>query len=1284
MTQITKMLRLIVRDHPHHTGHSDAYVFQTFPLPSPVDVLTAAVKSLQQSVAQRQLQCSQEDVAVSIDWTHLTQIPALIAASQAALSLQRAETALSGEVLCSESLYTCTMCTYHTNHVSSFRRHCTREHGKRMYRTLNTAIDAFMTDGLPECRFCKHVFTSWRSFRIHTERGCQALLLGPQVCTGVLTKMALPAPAHASKRGDNLLTAQDLHLLLSQPWGPRILQHIANDALENLEHEQEACQYLSRYCCLCGQHLHRTQDVHLHFRTEHAAHWDHVPQKALVLTNLHSSDSPCPHCGGYFRQHKCPVWTQISVLLLHGAGLMASDQMTPPDVVHRCEVCLEVLPDTQQLTQHLKTKHGLAGISFNAARDSLNAQAACAHCGAALSSMESLRSHIVQGRCPSFNPLATAETTPIDPDWVDICINGNAFTKLRAPMARLHLTLRCLHCPQTYKRAGDLANHLMTNHSRFWRQSQRLTLLLVDLIFARHGCTCNPQIHQIQQNHVCLPLRQIAMAFHRLDPAPFMPVPITENVLGHLLHSTIPRDSRFALIQLFGERRFSDLWTLPQVRQMLSTACLMCGHAQEPGLLCRHFYEAHMCTHQFVEFYMETLMPLVRQELTTDYRCDISGQIFNLPALDTDGPDEARSSLVQTHLQGNCPVLIQASLLLATALNGGQVGHEWLGLEHPSADTGHLLVPGTNVRQVTAAATQSETTEMAQDGFTAGRSGRSRSARSRSNAAPAIPPGLGTTCPTTRSQLELAAKHRLFHTVFPAGQGRLTTGVATGDTEMADATPTVSNTETPNAETAPEPMVPAGHVEQSDQGLSEQAGRASVPSMPGEEPHPGGYELDVSTMGCRPEEVAGGQEKGCLDGQDASAHAGAHRGLQRPDAGGEVPGTGHQHTAADDPLETPVEYEDGQALRPPPHPDSQCGVAAGRHFPQSAFNTTESADPAGAEHAATDQGQRQREEQAQRQSSGSAIAMTVEEQHDLRRLTSRMILANNASWCYANTMMFGMLWTLLSLNRADAADWGPHFKSLKQFIHDSMYQPLMLNQYPWFNQLLECWGMPQTQQDCGGFVDMRWERRFVQADQTCCHDHSTAEMPLILHFLDDQVNLPVCTLKNLIGPWHQADGMKTGLLNGAPIICVQIEKMIERHPDQIEKCSCAIDLDHETMIPIFSHSGTQCELISGAGHYQALLKIQPTVVPEASPVEWLVTQDNVCPHPCWTVPTGLSQNLTLIWMVRTDCLQLPPYTDLPVEPVAPESHDVGDLLALLSKSADADSSGWMAPSDTLQ
>ena len=529
---------------------------------------------------------------------------------------------------------------------------------------------------------------------------------------------------------------------------------------------------------------------------------------------------------------------------------------------------------------------------------------------------------------------------------------------------------------------------------------------------------------------------------------------------------------------------------------------------------------------------------------------------------------------------------------------------------------------------------------------------------------------LGQSCPTTRSQLELAAKHRLFHTFLSAGQGGLTTGVASGDTEMADAATAISVPATATSETTPEPMVSAGHAEPSDQGLREQAGRPPVPSMPGQESHSGRHEPDVSEMGCKPEETAGGQEKGCLDGQNAPAHTGVDRGLQRPDAGGEVPGIGNQHTAAHDPVETSTEHAHGQALRSSPHPDTQCGLAVGRHFSQDPLCSTESTDATGAEHAPTTQRRGQGEEQTQGQSSDHIDILTIDEQFALRRLTSKMTLANDASWCYANTMMFGMLWTLLSLNRADAADWGPHFKSLQQFIHDSMHQPVMLKQYPWFNQLLECWGMPQTQQDCGEFVraalhwlsspcvDMSWERRFAHADQTCCHDRSTAEMPLILQFVDDHVNLPFCKLETLIGPWHQAAGMKTGLLHGAPILCVQIERMIDSNPDQIEKCSCAIDLDHETMIPIFSHAGTQCELLSyipvaaaahlgtdGAGHYQALLKIQPTVVKETSPVKWLVTQDNMSPQACWTVPAAISQNLTLIWMVRTDCLQLPPYTE---------------------------------------
>ena len=169
---------------------------------------------------------------------------------------------------------------------------------------------------------------------------------------------------------------------------------------------------------------------------------------------------------------------------------MISDRDLQPDLAQRCDICLEMFPDAAQLTQHLQTKHRLAGLTFNAARDCLDSQAACAHCGSPHASMESLRSHICQGRCPMFNPMAASETRPITQAMIDICLHGQLLQQLRAPMTRLHLTLRCLHCSQAYKRACDLANHLMSNHSRLWRQAQAGTDS-----FDGRACFCQTWLH---------------------------------------------------------------------------------------------------------------------------------------------------------------------------------------------------------------------------------------------------------------------------------------------------------------------------------------------------------------------------------------------------------------------------------------------------------------------------------------------------------------------------------------------------------------------------------------------------------------------------------------------------------------------------------------------------------------------------------------------------------------------------------------------------------------------
>ena len=237
------------------------------------------------------------------------------------------------------------------------------------------------------------------------------------------------------------------------------------------------------------------------------------------------------------------------------------------------------------------------------------------------------------GVCNSIPWLLRSVFQLVRPGWIfacmDTCFKSSAlqWTDSTSP------SNACI-ASRHNKRARDLANHLMNNHSRLWRLAQHLTLMLVDIVFSRHGCMCNPQINQLRQNHVCLPLRQIAMMYYRLDSIPFMPIMLTDQVINQLLHTSIPREIRFSITKLLADRAFSDLWMNPEVTKILREVCLQCGHEHHVGLMCHHLHEAHLCGHRFVEFYMDTLVPAIVKKLSSDFQCDLCQQIFNLP-LDT-------------------------------------------------------------------------------------------------------------------------------------------------------------------------------------------------------------------------------------------------------------------------------------------------------------------------------------------------------------------------------------------------------------------------------------------------------------------------------------------------------------------------------------------------------------------------------------------------------------------------------------------------------------------------
>ena len=360
-------------------------------------------------------------------------------------------------------------------------------------------------------------------------------------------------------------------------------------------------------------------------RQHHAELWEFAPQKAIQLRNLYCRETPCAGCGALFLTHSCPTWTQLAVLLVNGAGLQAPDELPAPEVAHRCELCLENFGDTAQLVQHLQQAHSLHGLSFNVSRDSIEHTSACTHCGLIFQTMAGLKTHIVQGRCLHFNPQAATETQEVLDMWKAACLDGQMLEVLRVPANRMRLTVSCQACGKNCMRAADLSLHLQTSHARLWRQSQRLTMVMVDA-FYKHQCFCNPSVGIKRGHHICLPFRQLAMCFLRLGQEPFAPTVVTDQVLLHALSNQLPRHEKHALERILVNRQFSALWQDLDMLQFLSWHCLQCGKTLRPADLVLHLREEHFCRHEMILFYMEQLLPHVHAMNPEDFRCQLCRQ----------------------------------------------------------------------------------------------------------------------------------------------------------------------------------------------------------------------------------------------------------------------------------------------------------------------------------------------------------------------------------------------------------------------------------------------------------------------------------------------------------------------------------------------------------------------------------------------------------------------------------------------------------------------------------
>ena len=1175
---------------------------------------------------------------------------------------------------------------------------------------------------MPHCKFCDKQFTTWRSFAIHVQRGCQAICPAPlhldrwcpdSVPSGMPIPPEKPPALDAVVRGSKLLSASDLQNIMHQEWGRRLLVIVGHRHWHHLRLEHAANDYLSKRCCLCDQWVGRAQEMHKHMRLFHAAYWPNVMAKSQQFSNLYANEGPCSFCKCVFKKvHSCNVWTQVALLLLGGAGTTESTQDVSPNLT--CEICNETLDSVDDMHRHLAVEHKLTRAQWNVSRDAQDGQPICAHCQMEFGTMASLRSHIVQGRCVGYDPSQSTEPLPVKEQWKHALCHGALRSTLQDAQVRLALTLYCQCCTQKYSRAGDLALHLQSSHSTLWAMSEPLTMYLVAQYYSIAGCCCNPATSIKRLNHICLPLRQLSMQFFRLDPdALFMPHAVSETDLTQIYHADIPRSLKFHLDSLLSERNLGAVWTNEELLQDLRETCVLCSMRVHPAELGLHLREAHQCSSDSIRFHMHRLLPEMMKCNETDFRCFACLLTFNNSDTAAPSDDEARKRMVQAHYKAQCPTLLQLAVILSRAAHGGGSGHDGPARCNRTSP-GHLQADGTNVGSQPATVRKPGASEAP-----------AKRRRSQSGQAPAAftrsgegHDSHGPSGDTPRPGDTSLSSRRYLPALFrQQRENSSTTIVGSGSFGLASANATESRPETPDA-AAP---APAADLDEGAADSSNQVGRSGCQLR---SPEGGLAESGVAAEPHLPLPGMGSSKKGLEDQLQAAS--------QSPTSGGQRPGvSGDVHTDGPDlALSLPSFTSNGDSMEAPAQHPSRSGVRAHEDFLSVQYLDTHGGDGEEPQpsskwpgdstgcHLGTqpDEGQEQRTRQGEvhhfSQDRNLNAGMNGLDRFALLRLVANMVLMNPDNWCFANASVFSLLWTTLSLRAFDHGTWGKQCDQFCTFLAKMETADGNLSTEDWFKQVLRCWGKPDvvqlvgsiSQHDAAEFISvwleqlnspafrLTWERRLEE--NGCVHkiDECVGTMPLFFQFDAFTLQLPSFTLSMLARTWNQVDGMQTGLTQLTDCICVHIDRCVQDSSGRVTKCTNALLPESEFVIPILMNDRAHCQCLEftvtammahlggdECGHYRTALHLHPGTTDTAQPYQWLMTDDWSKAMPLWSLPDWFMKNVTMIWGVRSDKVLLFDPGSPPIPPIAEERDPVADMLELLPQKTKADADEQLLP-----
>ena len=160
-------------------------------------------------------------------------------------------------------------------------------------------------------------------------------------------------------------------------------------------------RWLTRW--FCGEVLGRSCNMFLCLATLVGFSYGTSHDK-LSLMNLPGVVSHL-QTGMFLQFSLLPSWTEVKGTTTLAALILHCSQ--DDRIARTCDLCQEAFEDVAQLHMHLHSAHPLQVHDWNPARDAMPDTDACTHCGLVFDTRDGLGRHIVDGRCPHFNPQAT-------------------------------------------------------------------------------------------------------------------------------------------------------------------------------------------------------------------------------------------------------------------------------------------------------------------------------------------------------------------------------------------------------------------------------------------------------------------------------------------------------------------------------------------------------------------------------------------------------------------------------------------------------------------------------------------------------------------------------------------------------------------------------------------------------------------------------------------------------------------------------------------------------------